>query len=124
MYEQTSKEQYRIAKNHRTIANLLRGICFELYSGKVFLMDQLTRMQFNVLEKFVSAHQYFTPQQLEDKSGIFSETTGTAIKELSGLGYINDSGITPLGIRALEPYKVRRAVFLQPDSVPAWFLLL
>ena len=75
-------------------------------------MSQLTRTQFEVLEIFASGDRSFSPKQPEaGTGGLPAEKINGTVKELSRLGYIDDSEITPAGVSALEPYKVRRAVF-------------
>ena len=64
-------------------------------------MQKLTRMQFDVLEKL--AIRKSLPEQY-----LFEQ----AAKELADLGYIENGKITNSGLDALEPYRVKRAIFI------------
>ena len=64
------------------------------------MKEKLTREQFNVLESLATGGQ-----------GAFQADEGT-LSELSRLGYVRDGDITALGYDALEPYRVKRAVFI------------
>ena len=70
----------------------------------------LTRKQFDVL---VALNEKKTSQrELEEKTGHSLGSINKAVKELTTLGYICEGAITEDGIKALEPYKVKRAVFI------------
>ena len=70
----------------------------------------LTRKQFDVL---VALNQKKTSQrELEEKTGYSLGSINKVIKELTTLGYVNAGAITEKGVGALEPYRVKRAVFI------------
>ncbi len=70
----------------------------------------LTRKQFDVL---VALNEKKTSQrELEEKTGYSLGSINKVVKELTTLGYLNAGAITEKGVSALEPYKVKRAVFI------------
>ena len=71
----------------------------------------MTRKQFEILEILV-AGQSFSQRQLKDKLGISLGLVNKIMKELNDLHYVQDGKITAEGLSALEPYRVKRAVFL------------
>lgn len=73
---------------------------------------ELTRKQFDLLEKLATAKTSLTQQDLEKATGHSPDTVNQILKELTELGYISDGSITNTGIHALEPYRARRAVFI------------
>lgn len=72
----------------------------------------LTRKQFDLLRALAEADGGMTQRQLEEVTGHSLGTVNRVRKELLALGYIADSRITPAGVAALEPYRVKRAVFI------------
>ena len=72
----------------------------------------LTRKQFDVLEKIAVSKKTLTQRDLEKGTCYSLGTVNRAMKELSEAGYINDNLITNAGLDALEPYRVKRAVFI------------
>ena len=72
----------------------------------------LTRKQFDVLEKLALAQTPMTQRELEKETGYSLGTINRSVKELTELGFIQDGSITNNGVNALEPYRARRAVFV------------
>lgn len=72
----------------------------------------LTRKQFDVLEAFATVKQRITQRELEQLTGYSLGTINRVVKELNGLGYVIGGKITNEGIRALEPFKAKRAIFI------------
>lgn len=72
----------------------------------------LTRKQFDILEKLVTAKEALTQRELEKQTGYSLGTINKVLKELSALGYVENSAITSSGISALEPYRAKRAIFI------------
>lgn len=72
---------------------------------------QLTKNQFQILNEI---HQCKTVNQRDLSAGTGRSlgTVNKIIGELKELGYINESGVTDTGYLALEPYRVKRAVFI------------
>lgn len=72
----------------------------------------LTRKQFDVLEVLATNSESLTQRQLEEKTGHSLGTVNRILKELSELGYVENSTITNSGVNALEPYRAKRAIFI------------
>lgn len=72
----------------------------------------LTRKQFDVLEALATSNELLTQRQLEEKTGHSLGTVNRILKELSELGYVENSTITNSGVNALEPYRAKRAIFI------------
>ena len=75
-------------------------------------MQELTRKQFGILAELACFKGALTQRQLEEKTGYSLGTVNKVSKELADLGYIRNSEITNSGLDALEPYRVKRAVFV------------
>ncbi len=72
----------------------------------------LTRKQFDVLEVLAERCGVLTQRELEKATGYSLGTVNRVLRELSGLGFVEDGSITPAGLEALEPHRARRAVFI------------
>ena len=72
----------------------------------------LTRKQFDILEKLATTKESLTQRELESQTGHSLGTVNKVLKELSELGYVENSSITNSGISALEPYRAKRAIFI------------
>ena len=75
-------------------------------------MQELTRKQFEILEILAVSKRSHTQRQLEERTGYSLGTVNKVSRELSDLGYIENGDITNSGLDALEPYRVKRAVFI------------
>lgn len=71
----------------------------------------LTRKQFDIMECYAE-NGVLTQRQIGEATGQSLGNVNKTVKELSDSGLIDKNGITEDGVRALEPYRVRRAVFL------------
>lgn len=72
---------------------------------------ELSRIQFDILEKLTEQGTSVREQGLKIK-GYDPEAITNATEELRKLDLIEDGTITEKGIAALEPYSVKRAVFI------------
>ena len=72
----------------------------------------LSRKQFKILETLATSKNTFTQRDLEKVTGLSLGTVNKTVKELTELGFIEDGAITNAGIDALEPYRVKRAIFI------------
>lgn len=72
----------------------------------------LTRKQFDVLEALAVSGETLRQRELEKKTGHSLGTINRTVKELTGLGYMENGRITNEGIYALEPYRAKRAIFI------------
>lgn len=73
---------------------------------------ELTRKQFDVLEQLAAAQTSLSQRELEKKTSYSLGTINRITKELTELGYVLDGRITENGLNALEPYRVKRAIFI------------
>lgn len=71
----------------------------------------LTRKQFDILEAMVTS-DCNTQRKLQESTGMSLGSVNRTLKELVDLRYAENGAITQEGIAALEPYKVKRAVFI------------
>ncbi len=72
----------------------------------------LTKKQFAVLEALASATERLSQRNLESATRISLGTINKIISEFTSLGYIENGKITEKGLLALEPYRVKRAIFI------------
>ena len=75
-------------------------------------MSELSRVQFDVLIELEKCKRGLSQRELAERVGKSVGTVNKVVSTLSDLGYIDKEGITHLGINALEPYRVKRAVFI------------
>lgn len=73
---------------------------------------ELTRKQFDVLEVLATAKVALTQRDIEKCTSYSLGTINKTVKELTEQGLIDEGKITSNGINALEPYRVKRAVFI------------
>lgn len=76
------------------------------------MIMELTRKQFDILEAVASSSFSLTQRELESITGYSLGTVNRVFKELTELGYVENSRITTAGLAALEPYRAKRAVFI------------
>ena len=72
----------------------------------------LTRKQFDILQVLEREKTSLKQRNLEHLTGYSLGTINKTIRDLSELGYVSNGSITDDGLAALEPYRVRRAIFL------------
>jgi len=72
----------------------------------------LTRKQFDILEMLSENNETLSQRQIEEATGFALGTVNKTMKELTELGYVADGNITAKGYDALEPYRVKKAIFL------------
>ncbi|MDR1893076.1 MAG: NTP transferase domain-containing protein [Spirochaetales bacterium] len=74
---------------------------------------ELSRVQFDVLVFLESQeNQAFTQRSLAGGTGLSVGTINKTMGQLKDLALVKNNRLTPEGRQALEPYRVRRAVFL------------
>ena len=76
---------------------------------------KLTRKQFDILscmERSKRTQTHRTQRELADAAGMSLGSVNRTLSSLSELGLISEDGLTGAGYAALEPYRVKRAVFL------------
>ncbi len=72
----------------------------------------LNRKQFDILEALASSGEALTQRKLEELTLYSLGTVNRVMKELSDLGYLDSGRISLSGLEALEPYRVKRAIFI------------
>jgi len=72
----------------------------------------LTKTQFDILAYLERNTESITQRQLANATDRSLGTINKTVLNLSQLGYLQDGTITPKGLEALEPYRVKRAVFI------------
>ncbi len=72
----------------------------------------LTLKQFDVLAFLAETGKCVSQRKIAENTGMSVGNVNKLLKELSDCGYVADGVITQNGIAALEPYRVKRAVFI------------
>lgn len=72
----------------------------------------LSRLQFDILEKIDSSGNSLPAGCLNDLPGISKDVLNQTVQELTEKNFIHDLHITSDGYAALEPYRVKRAIFI------------
>lgn len=76
------------------------------------LQKSLTKRQFDVLAALEDERDGLSQRKLASSIGVSPASVNKVISELVELGCVSDGKITPKGVDALEPYRVKRAVFI------------
>lgn len=76
------------------------------------MVGPLSRKQFDILELLATEKESLSQREMERKTRHSLGTINRTVKELAELGYVAKGKITGAGLNALEPYRVRRAVFI------------
>jgi CTP:phosphocholine cytidylyltransferase-like protein len=72
----------------------------------------LSKTQFDILTQLEQNRESVTQRQMANATGRSLGTVNKTVLNLSRLGLIQDGMITDKGLEALEPYRVKRAVFI------------
>ncbi len=72
---------------------------------------KLTRKQFDILVAFTESSDA-TQRKLQEITGYSLGTINKIVKEFTELGLIDAGAITTKGLEALEPHRVKRAIFI------------
>lgn len=73
---------------------------------------ELSRKEFVILEALVEAKEFLSQRKLKEVTPYSLSTINRKLKDLTEKGYVEEGEITATGISALEPYRVKRAVFI------------
>lgn len=76
------------------------------------MSGQLSRIQFDILTELESEKSALPQREIAQRLNKSVGTVNKAIAALIEAGYIEKGEITSQGINALEPYRVKRAVFI------------
>ena len=72
----------------------------------------LTKQQFNILVCLEAQEDVLSQRQIANKLSVSIGTVNRILQELADLNMVNNGVITQEGRQALEPYRVRRAIFM------------
>ena len=72
----------------------------------------ISRKQFDILDVLAYSDTPLKQRDIQKNTSYSLGTVNSTIKELTELGYVENGSITGEGLAALEPYKVKRAVFI------------
>lgn len=73
---------------------------------------ELTRKQFDILVLLEKEKATLTQREIADITGMSVGSVNRAVSALIDAGLIHNGKITELGYAALEPYRVKRAIFI------------
>ena len=73
---------------------------------------RITKKQFDVLTVIESSDKKLSQRQISGLLGVSTGTVNKIIKDLQSDGLIENNRITENGLNSLEPYRVKRAVFI------------
>ncbi len=73
---------------------------------------ELTRRQFDIMNVLASSKRPLTQRDIEKMTGHSLGAINRCVRELNELGFVQNGAITENGLIALEPYRVKRAIFL------------
>lgn len=76
------------------------------------MLNTLTKKQFDILAVLAESSEPMSQRQLREKTEYSLGTINKIVKELQTEGLIQDGFITEAGKDALEPYRVKRALFI------------
>lgn len=74
--------------------------------------SDLQRKHFNVLTYFEKSKTRKSQREIAEGCGMSVGSVNRVVAELTSQGYIDENGVTEKGIEALEPYRVKRAIFI------------
>lgn len=72
----------------------------------------LSRKQFDILELLAAEKEPLSQRKIEERTRHSLGTINRTVRELTELGYVAKGRITGVGLDALEPYRVKRAIFI------------
>lgn len=72
----------------------------------------ISRKQFDVLEALAMTKSTLTQRKITEITSHSLGTVNKILKELTDQGYVEGTKITASGLSALEPYRVKRAIFI------------
>lgn len=72
----------------------------------------LSKNEFDVLEVLIGASTILSQRDLAERCGHSVSTINRVMKTLTDSNYVHDGKITGAGKEAMEPYRVKRAIFI------------
>ena len=76
------------------------------------MKESLSRREFDILALTAESAQTYSQRQLEEQLPYSLSSVNRAVKELTERGFLAQGRATAEGIMALEPYRVKRAIFI------------
>lgn len=73
---------------------------------------EFTHKQFDILNILATSNEELSQRQIEELSGFSLGKVNKILKELTENGLVLDGKLTEKGFNALEPYRVKRAIFI------------
>lgn len=74
--------------------------------------NELTKKEFDVLVVLEKSDVALSQRELADKAAMSLGSINRTVKDLTEKGFMDEGLITAKGLRVLEPYRVKRAVFI------------
>ena len=75
-------------------------------------MSELSKKQFDILEILASSKETLTQRDISRVTEYSLGTVNKVVRELTEMNLIEDNRITEEGLSSLEPYAVKRAIFI------------
>ena len=72
----------------------------------------LSRKQFNIMVLLEKGEISLTQREIAEETGMSVGSVNRVMTSLNELGYVSNGALTEAGYAALEPYRVKRAVFI------------
>ena len=72
----------------------------------------LSRKQFDIMVLLEKGETALTQREIAEKTGVSVGTVNRVISDLTEQGFVSNGALTEAGYAALEPYRVKRAVFI------------
>lgn len=76
------------------------------------MITKLTQKQFNVLTCLEKNKTEMTQREIAEATKMSLGSVNRTLSSLHEVGFVNEKGLTSKGYSALEPYRVKRAIFL------------
>lgn len=74
--------------------------------------EKISLKEFKILEALIENEEELSQRKLEEITKCSLSTINRKMKDLSAKGYVKEGKLTEKGIEALEPYRVKRAIFV------------
>lgn len=76
------------------------------------MKKSLSEKQFIILDALAESKSALSQRDIQARTGLSLGTVNRTVKELAEAGYILSGEISASGLEALEPYRVKRAIFI------------
>ena len=72
----------------------------------------MKKREFSVLALLVEQNDFLSQREIAEATGLSVGSVNKTMKDMTELGYVDNGLLTEKGLEALEPYRVKRAIFL------------